>query len=144
MPLRGTRVIDDRWADHHRPVVRQTQTATCTIREAGTVAGDFDPVTGTRQQTPHPDHYAGTCSVEALSNSEQNAITGSQELTERLYRITLDFDAAPDTEVNHLVKIGSVGRNGDPTLAGRTLRIRSMTRGTTVWDRELIASDDLG
>jgi hypothetical protein len=144
MPLAGTRVYGDGWADHHRPVVSQTQTATCTIRPPGGTLGAFDPDTGERPTTPYAAHYTGTCSVEALGAVEQEAITGSQELTSRIYRVTLDFDAAPDTDIGHLVTIGSVGRNGDPTLAGKTLTVESFVRGTTVWDRELLCSENLG
>ncbi len=151
MPLPGSQVIGPRWADHHRPVVAATFTATCSIRHPGGTPGVFNPVSGTRPITPHPVFHTGPCRVQVLgsiSGQVSTPVTAEQEISTINYRVSVDWDAvtsgADDIFVDDLVTFSAVGRNGDPTLVGRTLTVRGITRGSLVWSRALTCTDSLG
>lgn len=137
-------VIPVDWSAHHRGIVEATFTGECEIRRPGGTPGVFDPVTGTTPVTPHPVHYAGGCRVQVLPALEQEAVTGGQEVTTLGYRITVAYDAAAQLAVDDLIKLTALDDNGDPTLVGRTLKVRSFARGTLAWERDIYATDSLG
>ncbi len=137
-------VIPKDWSAAHRPVAEGRFTATCQIRKPGGTTGDFDPATGTRPTTPYAAHYTGPCSVQVLPALEQEAVTGTQEITTVGYRVSIAHDVASALAVDDLVKITTVDDNGDATLVERTLKVRSFTRGSLAWERDLICSDSLG
>lgn len=140
----GTPVIPANWSAGHRPVVEATFGGVCEIRPPGGTPGVFDPVTGTRPSTPHPAHYTGPCTVQVLPALEQESVTGDQEVTTLGYRVTVAYDAAPQLDVDDLVKITAVDDNGDPTLVARVLKVQSFVRGTVAWERDIYCVDDLG
>lgn len=139
----GTPVIPTAWAAGHRPVVEKTFTAVCEIRRPGGTS-IFDPVTGTNTITPNAAHYTGPCRVQVLPALEQEAVTGAQEVTTLGYRVSITHDAAPTLKVDDLVKISTVDDNGDPTLIGRSLPVRSFARGSLAWERDIYVTDNLG
>lgn len=144
MPLQRTRVIPTGWSGHHRPVVAGTFTATCAIRRPGGVPGVFDPETGETPTTAHDPHYTGGCRVQVLPSLEQEAVTGDQEVTTVGYRVSIGYNVTPDLAVGDLVKVTAVDDNGDPTLVDRSLRVESFSRGSLMWERDLVCIDDLG
>jgi len=139
----GTPVIPFTWSAGHRPIVEATFTAECQIRHPGGTP-TFDPGTGTTTTLPLAPHYTGGCRVQVLPALEQEAVTGDQEVTTLGYRITVAYDAAGELAVDDLVKFTTVDDNGDPTMVGRTMRVRSFARGSLAWERDIYCTDSLG
>lgn len=144
----STAVIPAGWSAGHRPVIAKTLTGTCEIRRPGGVAGAFDPDLGYAPVTPHAPHHAGPCRVQVLPALEQERVTGGQDVTLVGYQVTVEWDATvepPDDTslVDQLVKVTAVDGNGDPSLVGRELTVRSVMRGSLAWERDLICTDNL-
>lgn len=122
-------------------------TATCSLRLPGGTPGEFDPETGTTPTTPHPAYHSGRCRIQAMSTREHEALVAEQEVRTLAYLVTVEWDAATtaeqDIEVDHLVHIDTVGPHGDPTLAGKDMLIRSVVRGSLVFERDLVCTDTL-
>lgn len=147
-PGRSTPVIEPGWAATHRPIVEGTFGATISIRRPGGTPGVFDPVTGTTATTPFEAHYTGSARVQVLPALEQTRVAADQELTTVGYRLSVAYDAdiEPVTGgvVNCLVDITAVDENGQPSLVGVTLTVRSIERGSLAFERDLLCTDDLG
>jgi len=141
----GTRVIPADWSATHRPVTAKTMTATCSIRHPGGTPGEFDPETGTTPVVPYPPHApALSTRIQVLSLQDQEAIAGDEQVSTVAYLVTIDATAAAELALDDLVKVDTVDANGDPTLVGRELSVDSLTRGSLVWERDLICTDNLG
>lgn len=135
MPYPGSRVIPAGWEARHRPVLATTRTATITFKRlSGTPV--FDPETGTTTQ-PTVTVYSGTCRIQALTD-ERTVEAGAQNISLRRYRVSLEVEAS-DIQVDD---VGTVDTAGDPSLAGRPLRVISVERGSLLFERDLIVTDN--
>lgn len=145
MPLPSTRVIHPEWAEHHRPVAEGGMTATCSLRlPGGTATGDFDDEAGNTPAESNAPYHSGPCRIQAMSTRAQEALAAEQEVTSLAYLVTVEWDAGTpeqDIEAKHLVHIDSVDDNGDPTLVGKDLVVRSVVHGSLVFERDLICTD---
>jgi Family of unknown function (DUF6093) len=139
----GTTVIPIGWSAAHRPVVEGTQTAACTFRQPGGTRGPFNQTTGEYEITPNPAHYTGQCRVQMMPALEQDPVTGDEQVPTTTYLVTIGWDAAPDLAVDDLFTVSDAGPNGDPTLAGRDMRVRSFARGSLTWERDIYVTDNL-
>lgn len=139
----GTTVIPTGWSAAHRPVVDGTQTATCTIRKPGGTRGPFDQTTGEYQITPNPAHYDGPCRLQMMPALEQNPVTGDEQVPTATYLVTIPWDASPELAVDDVVTFIDPGPEGDPTLAGVAMRVRSFSRGSLTWERDIYVTDNL-
>ncbi|MDI3330700.1 MAG: DUF6093 family protein [Micrococcus sp.] len=131
------------WADHHRPVAVSTMTGICKVN-----GPDGPPVWPS--ETPSPgETYAidVPCRVQQQVG-EQTVEAAAQQVSTKDYLVTLPLDAFPDLPVTDEGPYVTVtgykpGHDGDPTLIGRRLKVTSVQRGTLVWERDLICTDDL-
>lgn len=140
----GTEVIPDRWAGTHGAVVAKTWTVGCEIRHpGGTKTGGLDPTTGTYPVTPHAPHFSGNARVQALSLADTARLVADQEITTGGYLIATDL-AATDVQVDDVITIVTVPAGADQSLVARQLVVRSVARGSLAWERDLIATDNLG
>ena len=139
----GTPVIPCDWGPSHQPVVAKTLTGTCTIRRPGGTKDTFNQTTGTWSVTPYAPHYTGGCRIQILSVEERNELFADEPLTTVGYRVVVDLDASSETHVADLVEVTGIGGSGDPTLTGRSLTVRSFSRGTLAWERDLVCVEAL-
>lgn len=139
----GTPVIGSGWAEAHRPAMEATLDATCSIRAPGGTPGTFDPVTlEYTGGSAAAAHFTGACSIEDLAAGEQQLIAGSEQIPTVGYRVVLAVAAAVQTAVGHIVTVGDPGPNGDPTLAGKQLVVASIERGSRVFTRSLLVTEN--
>lgn len=141
MPLPGTRVIHDRFSEHHRPVSTGSMKARCTITRAGTGPGTYNESTGkTDPPAPTPVGTAQRCRVQARAATDRVAKVGDQLLTLRGYLVSLPHDA-PDVHVDDLVTITAAD---DALLVGRVLKVLDVVYASEQWERDLTCEDNLG
>lgn len=139
----GRRVaIPADWSAHHRPVLAGTRTATVTLRRPGGTPGAFDPVTGTRPNTPFPAYYTGSARVQVLPANDQVRLLGEQEVSTLGYQVSLDHEVT-GIQLDDLLTVTAVDDNGDDDLVGRELTVESIERGSLHWERRLLCTDDL-
>jgi hypothetical protein len=144
MPLAGTRVIPSGWSDHHRPVVAGTRTGTVAWRKPAGTKGAFNGATGTQAATPATAYFTGSARIQALAEAGATSETGGQQVTITGYLVTVAWDATDQFEVDDLGEVAAVDANGDPGLVGKTLIVKSVARGSLVWERDLYCTLDLG
>lgn len=143
MPLPNTRVIHPDWSRHHRPVAEGAMTGECVITEAastGTVA-EFDETLGVSAPPTPTVVYRGICRVQRAIATESHPTIADREVTLRDYYVMLPVAApgATQVEVNHIVEFTVMA--DDPTLVGRTMRVRGDRRGSLLWQRDLVCED---
>lgn len=135
----GSTVIHPAWEQHHRPAAESVQTAEAALTRPDPDAPPvFDPDTGSTTRAVLTV-YTGACRLQALDVGDNAALTGEQQVTSHTYRVSLPYTADPAVGDTLTVTASS-----DPTLVGRMLRVTDVTRGSLVWQRDLIATDDLG
>lgn len=135
----GSTVIDPRWETHHRPTAESVMTGDCVITRPDPAAPPvFDPVTGSTTR-PVITVYTGPCRLQALTVADNARLQAEQQTTIHTYQVSLPYAADIAVEDTVLVTAAS-----DPTLPTRQLRVTDVTRGSLVWQRDAIASDDLG
>ena len=146
MPLDGSRVIPVGWQAHHRPVVEGTWTALCTIDKAGEGQGEWN--TETNEYDPPARvvlHTLVPCRVQQHTLPQASDV-GTQKVSSHDYLVVVPIEIA-DVEVDHEVTVtGSRDAQDpvDPSLIGRPLVITDVQRGSLMWERDLIAIDNLG
>lgn len=144
MPLPGTRVIGDGWAAHHRTAAAHAMTSRCNIARLGTGEGEWNPETGRTDPPPAtPIGIDLRCRVQATATSEDPADVGGTVHTLRAYLVTLLYDA-PTVRVDDEVTVTDPGPNGDPQMAGETLRVIDVHLGSLHWQRNLICEHNAG
>jgi hypothetical protein len=146
MPFPNSRVIPPGWQAHHRPVVEGTWTAWCTIDAPGVGPGIWNPVT--MQNDPPARvvlHTNVPCRVQQHT-LPQAADVGTQQVSSHDYLVVVPVTIT-DVAVDHCVTVtGSRDQLDpvDPSLIGRLLVITDVQRGSLLWERDLIAIDNLG
>jgi hypothetical protein len=141
MPLPGTRVIHDRFSEHHRPVATGTMRARIAFTRAGTGPGAYNEGTGkTDPPARVPIGGALPCRIQPRAAADRIARVGDQLLTLRGYLVTLPHDA-PDILVDDL---GTVTAADDALLVGRVLKVLDVVYASEQWERDLTCEDDLG
>lgn len=137
MPLEGSRVIPSGWEAHHRPVLETTWTATVTFRRlTGTPV--HDPATGSTSQESTVV-YAGPCRIQNNeTTSAGSMVAGAQKITSH------DYQVSGPVEMNLKVDdVGTVDSANDPTLVGRELTVTDVQRGSLLFQRDVICTDNL-
>lgn len=140
MPLPSTKLIPDGWDDHHRPVATATMTATCVVGPS-VPGGELDPVTMQYGDATIDALYTGRCRLQQLRGEGQVSVSGGQSVTSLTYLVSIEYDADPAIEVEHVVHITD---SVDLALIGRKLRIREVRYGSNQWQRDLFCDDWLG
>lgn len=135
----GSTVLHPEWEQHHRPTAESALTAEATLTRPDPDAPPvFDPATGSTTR-PVVTVYSGPCRLQALNVGDNATLTGEQQVTGHTYRVS--FPYAVDAAVDDTVTVTAAS---DPTFTGRALRVTDVTRGSLIWQRDLIATDDLG
>lgn len=137
MPLDGSRVIPAGWEAHHRPVLETTWTATITFRRY-TGESTHDPVTGSTSRDT-VIVYTGPCRIQHHeTTSAGSVIAGAEKVTSHDYQISgpVEMDLRVDD-------FGTVDACNDPTLTGRELTVTDIQRGSLLFERDCIATDNL-
>ncbi|HEY3559658.1 MAG TPA: DUF6093 family protein [Kribbella sp.] len=137
MPLQGARVIPAGWEAHHRPVLETTWTATITFRRH-TGEPTFDPATGSTSRAS-VIVYSGPCRIQDHETNAAGAtVAAGERITSHTYRVSLPVEA--DLALDD---IGTVDTANDPTLPGRELLVTDVQRGSLLFQRDLLAVDNL-
>lgn len=146
MPFPNSRVIPAGWQTYHRPVAEGTWTALCTIDAPGVGPGTWNPVT--MQNDPPARivlHTNVPCRVQQHT-LPQAADVGTQQVSSHDYLVVVPVTIT-DVAVDHCVTVtGSRDQMDpvDPSLIGRLLVITDVQRGSLLWERDLVAIDNLG
>lgn len=138
----GTGVIPTGWAAAHRPTLAATHTVTIAWRAPGGTVGAFDPATLDKTVTPAVAYATTLARVQVLSPQGQDVLVAEDDVTVVGYQVTVDVGTT-DYKVGHIGKVTAVDDNADPTLAGKSLRIESVARGSHVFERVLICVETL-
>lgn len=141
-PLPSSRVIPTGWSGHHRGVARGGMTATCRLEQAGTGEGAWNENTQSTDPPAPTTSWSGPCRVQAQPTQAQDAESAGQQVTTRTYLVAVPLHAVlPEAGVNGGRVV--VTACEDPTLLDRPLRIADITRGSLLWERDLVCVDDL-
>lgn len=136
----GTPVIPATWSEAPRTVVGKTWTSQCEIRHPGGVKGIFDATTGTYPLTPHTPHFTGKARLQVLDAQERANLVAAEPITTLAYRVSVTVDATA-VQVEDVLKVTGLDANGDPTLVDHQLVVKSFSRGSLAWERDLICID---
>jgi hypothetical protein len=137
MPLEGSRVIPADWEAHHRPVLETTWTATITFRRF-TGTSTHDPNTGSTSRDSIVV-YSGPVRIQHHeTTSAGSVIAGAQKVTIHDYQVSgpVEMDLQRDD-------FGTVDTCNDPTFIGRELTVTDVQRGSLLFQRDVICTDDL-
>ena len=136
MPLEGSRVLPVGWEEHHRPVLASTRTAKVTFRRfSGPPV--HDPVTGSTSR-PRAVVYSGWFRIQEHQVSAHTTDAAAQQITTHAYQ--LSGEVSVDLQIND---VGTVDDCNDPTLTGRELRVTDIQRGSLLFERDCICTDNL-
>lgn len=134
----GTRVIPKNWgASHARVVDQATQDASLvTIGEQGS-ASHWDEGLGRTVTDPVNPVYAGPASLMAVSDTARALVVVEDPTKVRVYEVTLPYIATVAVAVEQVITVDA--GDADPMLAGRTLRVGHIERGSRRFSRVLLA-----
>jgi hypothetical protein len=135
----GTKVIPDDWAASHGIVVGNTWMAsTVNLRVAGDTPGA--QVDGRTQVTPNaPFATAVPANITALTESTVDASDVVDDQVRVLgYLVTIPA-ATPVTSLDEGVLVDVVS-SPDPLLAGQTLTVTDIVRGSRLLERALVCT----
>lgn len=137
MPLPGSRVVPAGWEAHHRPVLETTWTATITFKR---FSGDpvFDPETGSTSR-PSTTVFSGQVRIQHHETaSAGSTVAAGQKITSHDYQVSgpVEMDLKIDD-------VGTVDACNDPTLVGRELTVTDIQRGSLLFQRDVICTDNL-
>lgn len=133
-------VVPAGWAAHHRVVTDQAvadANCTVTIGPAAGGAPAFDPALGYSVAPAGVPVYAGPASIMAVSASDRRQTVAEDEVASLLYDVTLLGDASAAISTDHVIKVTA---SDDGLLAGRTLQVSEIERGTRRFSRTLLAT----
>jgi uncharacterized protein DUF6093 len=133
----GTVVIPASWGQTHASVIdKATATAsTVTIGAEGPATWDED-LGRTVLTIPDPT-YAGAAELMAVSDSARALTVVEDPIAQRVYDVALPYAAGAAITPDMVVRVDA--GDPDPTLAGRTLRVRAIERGSRRFSRVLLA-----
>jgi hypothetical protein len=116
-----------------RAFAEQLMQDTCTITRADAGTPVFNETTGAYTSSAPTTVYTGPCRVKPRNLADRVVDAGEQAVSLWPFQVSIPF-AATDVELDDLV---TVTASVDPSLVGRELRVRSVTRGTFVTARRL-------
>lgn len=125
-PLPNTRVIPVGWAEHHRPVVLQTQTQPATLLRS---TGERPPFPLPEGWTSEHPLWEGNVRLQQRNRSE-DPVSGLQPTQLREYLVTGPVELLQDLRV---------GESGDYFLiAGQRYRAMQGFRGSLLWEADIL------
>jgi hypothetical protein len=134
----GTPVIPAGWGESHAQVIdRALSTAsTVTIGPAGGTAA-WDEGLGRTVTQPAAAVYAGPAELMAVSDTARALTVVEDPVKTRVYDVTLPYAASAGIETEMVITVDP--GDPDPILAGRTLRVHAIERGSRRFSRVLLA-----
>lgn len=142
MPFDTTRVIHPDWSSHHRAAAEQTMTARVRIDRPDDSGDDWTPDGITTPPAGDP-LWTGPARVQALASQMHEAVTAGQEVTTRDYLIALPADVPAIAVGDHGDLVTVTDCPDDPQLVDRVMRFVDIQHGSVLWQRNLVARDDL-
>lgn len=139
----GTPVIPAAWSQAPRTVIGKTWTSKCEIRHPGGGKGAFNQTTGTYPITKPAPHFTGKARVQVLNAQDREHLIADEPITTVAYLVAVSIDATA-VKVDDVLTVTCLDANGDLTLVDHELIVKSFSRGTLAWERDLICIDRLG
>lgn len=144
MPLRNTRIIHPRWAEHHAAAVLGTMTARVRLSKPAGL-GVRDPVTGRTPSLPPAAYYDGPGRVQARGGANPAASTAEREITAAPYLVVVPVDlaaaaiapvdlAGAQPELGDVVDVLDAD---DPLLVGARLYVTEVPAASLMLQRNL-------
>lgn len=131
----GVTVIPTGWEQHHKPTVDGSRTATVELW-SGPADGESDYRFVDGAEVPnHGDQLTAqpvTARIQRLL-SEDESVTGGQQITTRRYLVTLDRDTPSLTTRARVLVVQC-----DPELDGKYLHVQDVQGGSLRFERDLI------
>lgn len=146
MPLRrqsqgrpGTVVIPAGWGESHSKVIDRAVGTASTVRigEAGGTSV-WDEGLGRMVTQPKDPVYVGNAELMPVSDSARAQLVVEDPTSVRVYDVTLPYLASSAVEVDMVLTVDA--GDPDPMLAGRTLRVGHIERGSRRFSRVLLAT----
>ncbi len=136
MPLGNTRLIPERFQEHHQVTVRGQMTAECTITRATNAVWPpaFNEATRTSERPEPAVIYSGICRARGPITSAGNTTTADRIQALNAYTVTIPATAAA-VQVGDVVKVTACP--DDTALVGLTLIVTAAQRGSITWQRDL-------
>lgn len=133
----GTPVIPADWQESHAPVAQGTMTATVSLRKPGSTTV-FDEATGQTEYTPLTPY--ATAQPARIQAYRATAIDRAKDVADETVRVTgylvsVPWDNAPDE--GDIVDV-TASKDGD--LAGRSLVVIDVVRGSLRFTRDLFCT----
>lgn len=134
----GTQVIPTDWGASHAGVIDRAVASASTVR-IGTPGGASAWNEGLGRTVTQPANpvYVGAAELMAVSDTARALTVVEDPVKSRVYDVTLPYAASALIEAEMVVTV-DVG-DPDPQLAGRTLRVHAIERGSRRFSRVLLA-----
>jgi hypothetical protein len=130
-----TRVIPDGWAAAQAPVADATRTCPLGLRHPGTTS-HFDDATQQRVHTPFAAYWTGLARVQAMLTGRGDQEAAGDLLHVAGYLVTVPLDGTAEVKPGDLLDVDA-SYTDDPTLAGRSLLVEDVVRGSLEVERAL-------
>jgi hypothetical protein len=135
----GTAVIPSGWAPAHSRVIDNATTTASTVT-IGTPGGAsaWNEGLGRTVTAPANPVYQGGAQLMAVSDTARIQLVVEDPTSARVYEVTLPYAAPKTITVDMVITVDAV--DPDPTLAGRTLQVAHIERGSRRFSRVLLAT----
>jgi hypothetical protein len=134
----GTPVVPAGWAEAHSQVMdRATSTASTVAIGPPGGTSEWAEGLGCTVTQPAAAVYAGPAELMAVSDTARALTVVEDPVKQRVYDVTLPYDTTALIEAEMVITV-SVD-DPDPMLAGRTLRVHAIERGSRRFSRVLLA-----
>jgi hypothetical protein len=134
-------VIPANWAAGHAAVIDKTHASTVRIGPAGS-APVRNPGTRQMETAAASPVYVGRATLMLASAvgglPGQPTVVVEDEVSVVAYEVTLPHAASTAVQVGHVITVDNA--DPDPALAGRSLRVASVERGSRRFSRVLLAT----
>lgn len=118
-----------------RAAAQRLMTETCTITRAGTGSQVYNAANDTFTEPSRQTIYTGPCRVKAPTGGDSRVAAGDDVYHLDAYIVSIPVSA---TVIRPEDQVAITSAASDPTLAGITLRVRSITSGSQVTARRLM------
>jgi hypothetical protein len=134
----GTQVIPTDWAASHAGVIDKVTATASTVaigQPGGTSA--WNEGLGRTVTQPKDPVYAGPAELMAVSDTARALTVVEDPIKSRVYDVTLPYAATKLIVPEMVITVDT--SDPDPMLAGRTLRVHAIERGSRRFSRVLLA-----
>jgi hypothetical protein len=134
----GTPVVPARWAESHSQVVDRATAATSAV-QIGPPGGtsEWNEGLGRTITQPTSPIYVGAASLMLVTDTARALTVVEDPVKSRVYDVTLPYAASALVSVDQVITVDPA--DPDPMLAGRTLTVHAIERGSRRFSRVLLA-----